>query len=568
MASISSRNTQECSEKKSKSNVLECRVCDDVFTLQGKKIPRLLHCGHTLCHECLTRLPVYGGALLCPFDRQATQLTDSGVAGLKKNFALIDLIERLHISKEQFNILRDNITTTATDKTCIPCDENEDHKAVLYCTVCSTNLCAPCALNTHSTRTLAKHKRIPLSEKPRERPACNIHAPHLVEFSCIEPECQSNPLMCSVCKDHGMHKSHMYSPLGQEASQTRTTISETVSHIRPFIDEISELMQRLNTTIEEIEGGTRLVEDLDGIAEPRHFPGTAEIVRSRVRQHFQELHETLQRQEEVAKSVIDSHLRERLYVLRHQQEAFASMISNVSVICMQCDRVLQYDNARVLLAKIEINKLLESLRVHQQQFNELSQNIQLSAGIPITFTKDNRVHIGPKMEMRVVVLGLDNAGKTSILFKLKQNEFIQTIPTIGFNVETVEYRNLNFTIWDVGGDPKLRPLWKHYYLNTQAVIFVVDSCDSDRLEEAYDELASLMSEKQLRDAVVLVFANKQDVDGAVGIDVISERLSLHKLCFGRNWFIQPCDAQSGTGLKEGLEWLSRQLVAAGVLDIA
>lgn len=69
--------------------------------------------------------------------------------------------------------------------------------------------------------------------------------------------------------------------------------------------------------------------------------------------------------------------------------------------------------------------------------------------------------------MRVVTLGLDNAGKTSVLFKLKQNEFITQIPTIGFNVETVEYKNLKFTIWDVGGQPKLRPLWKHYYLNTQ-----------------------------------------------------------------------------------------------------
>lgn len=83
------------------------------------------------------------------------------------------------------------------------------------------------------------------------------------------------------------------------------------------------------------------------------------------------------------------------------------------------------------------------------------------------YLQDNRVHIGPKMEMRVVTLGLDNSGKTSMLFKLKQNEFITQIPTIGFNVETVEYKNLKFTIWDVGGQPKLRPLWKHYYLNTQ-----------------------------------------------------------------------------------------------------
>ena len=77
------------------------------------------------------------------------------------------------------------------------------------------------------------------------------------------------------------------------------------------------------------------------------------------------------------------------------------------------------------------------------------------------------MHIGPKIEMRVITLGLDGAGKTSILFKLKQNEFVQTIPTIGFNVEELEYKNIKFTVWDVGGLHKIRSLWKHYYYNTQ-----------------------------------------------------------------------------------------------------
>uniref|UniRef100_A0A8C7A1Z7 Tripartite motif containing 23 n=1 Tax=Nothoprocta perdicaria TaxID=30464 RepID=A0A8C7A1Z7_NOTPE len=119
------------------------------------------------------------------------------------------------------------------------------------------------------------------------------------------------------------------------------------------------------------------------------------------------------------------------------------------------------------------------------------------------------VHIGPKMEIRVVTLGLDGAGKTTILFKLKQDEFMQPIPTIGFNVETVEYKNLKFTIWDVGGKHKLRPLWKHYYLNTQAVVFVIDSSHRDRVSEAHSELAKLLTEKELRDALLLIFANKQ-----------------------------------------------------------
>ena len=85
--------------------------------------------------------------------------------------------------------------------------------------------------------------------------------------------------------------------------------------------------------------------------------------------------------------------------------------------------------------------------------------------------------------MRVVTLGLDGAGKTSILFKLKQNEFMTMIPTIGFNVELVEYKNLKFTIWDVGGQHKLRPLWKHYYLNTQVSYLIFPQTSSLFVDE-------------------------------------------------------------------------------------
>lgn len=69
--------------------------------------------------------------------------------------------------------------------------------------------------------------------------------------------------------------------------------------------------------------------------------------------------------------------------------------------------------------------------------------------------------------MRILMLGLDNAGKTTILFKLKMGEYVTTIPTVGFNVETVTYKNVKFNVWDVGGQDKLRPLWRHYYTGTQ-----------------------------------------------------------------------------------------------------
>ena len=114
-----------------------------------------------------------------------------------------------------------------------------------------------------------------------------------------------------------------------------------------------------------------------------------------------------------------------------------------------------------------------------------------------------------KKELRILMVGLDAAGKTTILYKLKLGEVVTTIPTIGFNVETVEYKKISFTVWDVGGQDKIRPLWRHYYQNTHGLIFVVDSNDRERIDQAKDELHRMLNEDELRDAVLLVFANKQ-----------------------------------------------------------
>lgn len=124
-------------------------------------------------------------------------------------------------------------------------------------------------------------------------------------------------------------------------------------------------------------------------------------------------------------------------------------------------------------------------------------------------------------------------------------------------------------MWDVGGQDKIRPLWRHYYANVNAVIYVVDSNDRDRLGEARDELHKMLSDDQLRDAIVLVLANKQDLPHAMNASEMTDKLQLHQLK-QKNWFIQPCCATTGNGeifvvyfvgegLYEGLDWLSTQL---------
>ncbi|CAE8672419.1 unnamed protein product, partial [Polarella glacialis] len=125
---------------------------------------------------------------------------------------------------------------------------------------------------------------------------------------------------------------------------------------------------------------------------------------------------------------------------------------------------------------------------------------------------------GKKQERRVLILGIDSPGRTTALYRLKLGEVVTTIRTIGFNVESIEYDRVDFTFWDVGGRDKMRPLWRHHYQNTHAIIFVVNSQEqafNEMLEEYLFELNRMMSEDNLCDAVLLVWANKQDLPGAL-----------------------------------------------------
>jgi len=101
-------------------------------------------------------------------------------------------------------------------------------------------------------------------------------------------------------------------------------------------------------------------------------------------------------------------------------------------------------------------------------------------------------------DMRVVMLGLDAAGKTTVLYKLHIGEVLSTVPTIGFNVEKVQYKKVQFTVWDVGGQEKLRPLWRHYFNNTDGLIYVVDSLDKDRIAKAASEFKVELTEETSR----------------------------------------------------------------------
>ncbi|XP_065829665.1 uncharacterized protein [Oscarella lobularis] len=163
-----------------------------------------------------------------------------------------------------------------------------------------------------------------------------------------------------------------------------------------------------------------------------------------------------------------------------------------------------------------------------------------------------------KKEVRLLMIGLDAAGKTTVLYQLKLGEVVTTIPTIGFNVETIEYKSINFTSWDVGSRDKIRPLYRHYFENTDALVYVVDSNDRDRIGQAKEELHSIMEDQKLKDAMLLVIANKQDLPNSLTVDEVTKKLDLGSIT-SHSWHIQGAVAINGDGLYEGLDWLCDQI---------
>ncbi|TNM98253.1 hypothetical protein fugu_014499 [Takifugu bimaculatus] len=160
-------------------------------------------------------------------------------------------------------------------------------------------------------------------------------------------------------------------------------------------------------------------------------------------------------------------------------------------------------------------------------------------------------------QAQVLLLGLDNAGKSTLLYKLKHDASVTTSPTVGFNVEMLDAKknrkNVALTVWDVGGQGKMREHWKSFHNDVAAVVFVVDSSDRERLDEAHGELENTLRSEQLRGRPLILLANKQDVNGALTVTEISERFNLRKICASRDWFVQPCSASTGFGVEEAFK---------------
>lgn len=169
---------------------------------------------------------------------------------------------------------------------------------------------------------------------------------------------------------------------------------------------------------------------------------------------------------------------------------------------------------------------------------------------------------------RLTLVGLDNAGKTTWLYRLQSREdYKRTHPTIMSNLENVTHKNVQLSLWDLGGQDHHRALWKHWHKGSEGVVFAMDSSDRtpQRISDARRELFSLLEDDKLEGTVVLVLANKQDVRKAMSAQEVAEALQLDELPNERNWYVQPTSAWLGEGVAEGMDWLVANLNTGGAV---
>ncbi|KAI9905405.1 hypothetical protein PsorP6_013626 [Peronosclerospora sorghi] len=159
-------------------------------------------------------------------------------------------------------------------------------------------------------------------------------------------------------------------------------------------------------------------------------------------------------------------------------------------------------------------------------------------------------------EIRVLILGLDNAGKTTILKKFMGQDITEISPTLGFEIQTFEYKDFKLNVWDVGGQQTIRSYWRNYFEQTDGIVWVVDCADRRRLEDCKRELTNLLTQEKLAGATLLIFANKKDLPRALSSAEIADALSLRSAQFSsRHWKIISCSAATGDGLADGIDWL-------------
>lgn len=156
--------------------------------------------------------------------------------------------------------------------------------------------------------------------------------------------------------------------------------------------------------------------------------------------------------------------------------------------------------------------------------------------------------------MRILILGLDNSGKTTIIKKFNGEDTSKISPTLGFQIQTFNFQGYKLCVWDIGGQESIRTYWRNFFEKTDGIIWVVDSSDLMRLERCKNELHQLLKQEKLEGATLLICYNKSDLSGNLSLDEVSEFLELPKIK-SRFWAILPTSGYTGEGLYQGIHWI-------------
>ncbi|RMZ96028.1 ADP-ribosylation factor 6 [Brachionus plicatilis] len=169
---------------------------------------------------------------------------------------------------------------------------------------------------------------------------------------------------------------------------------------------------------------------------------------------------------------------------------------------------------------------------------------------------------GKKKDFNILVIGLDNSGKSTVVNNLKPNDdrAININPTVGFNSEKVNFRNLNLSLFDMSGQSRYRNLWEHYYREADAIVFVIDSSDRMRFVVSNEELNDVLNHREIKDKKIplLILANKKDAKGALNESGLRNELEINGIR-GKQYEIFATDGLSGQGVNDAFEWLANEL---------
>ena len=434
-------------------------------------------------------------------------------------------------------------------------EEHKEIDAISFCQECKVYMCNKCK-NTHSG-FLKTHHTFDLNQKTNSQfiGICkrNNH------FLNLEYFCKTHNILCCVAcisklegKGNGKHKNCDICFIEDIKNDKQKSFNDNFEKLKEKLKLIEEIIRNNAVKMEKNKEQTK--KEIQAIFTKirNEINKKEDELLLLVDKKFSELFldkEKIKKNEikinYIKKNIKDSKINDNDW---NEKDKLSLLINN----CLNIEKGIIYiDNLKKNLRKK--NKVFNKkiLNINQEKIDEILNRVNLFAeSIVINMNTIN---------FKILMLGLDLSGKTTILYQMKIGNLIKTIPTIGFNVEDVIIENdtqiNNLTVWDVGGHEKIRILWKDYYEKTDGLIYVVDSADINRIEESAEILKEIMKDENLKNCPILIMANKQDLKEALSPIEITEKLGMNNI-EGREWSVNGCSANTGKGIKESFDWLN------------